>query len=56
MLGLKEKCFKEFLALSLEGLVPPNHFYRQLEAKLDLRFVHDLVQDAYARALGTSLH
>lgn len=52
MLGRKEKCFKEFLVLSLEGLVPPNHFYRQLEAKLDLRFVQDLVKASYSRTMG----
>jgi hypothetical protein len=29
----------EPIAVSLEGLVPANHFYRHLEAKLDLSFV-----------------
>jgi hypothetical protein len=47
MLGCKEKCFKEHIALSLEELVPPDNFYRQLETKLDLNFVRDLVRDAY---------
>ncbi len=52
MLGRKEKSFKEHIALSLEELVPPNNFYRQLEAKLDLGFVHDLVKDAYDSSMG----
>jgi transposase len=37
--------------VSLEALVPPGHFYRHLEAALDLAFVRDLVRDRYA-ALG----
>ena len=52
MLGHKEKCFKAHIALSLEELVPQNNFYRQLEAKLDLRFVDDLVGNAYANSIG----
>src|SRR3954453_6747810 len=32
---------------SLDGLVPANHFYRHLEAKLDLSFVRDLVRSTY---------
>ena len=33
---------------ALEDLVPPDHFYRHLEAALDLSFVRDLVRDRYA--------
>jgi transposase len=33
---------------SLETLVPPDNFYRHLEAKLDLSFVRALVRDRYA--------
>jgi transposase len=33
--------------VSLEALVPHDHFYRQLEAKLDLGFVRDLTHDHY---------
>src|SRR5205823_5776050 len=33
---------------SLEQLVPPDNFYRQLEAQLDLSFVRDWVGDKYA--------
>jgi transposase len=32
---------------SLDALVPAHHFYRHLEAKLDLTFVRDLVRGAY---------
>jgi transposase len=39
------------LLVSLERLVPPDHFSRHLEAKLDLAFVRELVRDRYA-ALG----
>ena len=34
--------------VSLEVLVPPDHFYRHLERRLDLSFVRDLVRDRYA--------
>jgi hypothetical protein len=33
--------------LSLETLVPAGHFSRALEAKLNLRFVRDLVRESY---------
>src|SRR5215813_2069253 len=32
---------------SLDTLVPTHHFYRHLEAKLDLTFVRDLVRSTY---------
>ena len=32
---------------SLDALVPAHHFYRHLEAKLDLTFVRDLVRSTY---------
>jgi transposase len=48
MLGQKQRHFKIHLSLSLERLVPANHFYRQVEDKLDLKFVRDLVKDCYA--------
>jgi transposase len=34
--------------LSLEDLVPNDHFYRRLEARLDLSFVRELVGPLYA--------
>jgi transposase len=36
------------IAVSLDALVPPNHFYRHLEAKLDLSFVREWVTELYA--------
>ena len=36
------------IAVSLEDLVPADHFYRHLEAKLDLRFVREWARDLYA--------
>src|SRR5215213_2459509 len=40
---------------SLDDLVPPDHFYRHLEATLDLSFVRDLVRDHYAAGGRPSL-
>jgi transposase len=51
MLGQKEKQFTARV-VSLEQLVPPDNFYRQLEAKLDLSFVYDLVKGCYASSTG----
>jgi hypothetical protein len=36
--------------VSLDELVPADHFYRHLERSLDLGFVRDLVRDTYAEA------
>src|SRR4051812_29176727 len=36
------------IAVSLEELVPQDHFYRHLEAKFDLGFVRDWTQELYA--------
>ncbi len=44
----KPRRLDEPVAVSLEELVPPNHFYRHLERTLDLSFVRDLVREAYA--------
>jgi hypothetical protein len=54
MLHQKEKCFQP-RTVSLEELVPADHFYRALEAHLDLRFVYDLVKDTYAPIMGRAL-
>ena len=49
MLGpAKPRRLDEPIAVSLEELVPRNNFYRHLEAKLDLSFVRDWVQELYA--------
>ena len=36
------------ITVSLEDLIPPDHFYRHLEAKLDLGFVREWVRELYA--------
>jgi transposase len=48
MMGTKERAFGPLPPVSLEDLVPDDHFYRHLERSLDLSFVRDLVRDAYA--------
>jgi transposase len=44
----KLRCLDRPIAVSLEALVPPDNFYRHLDAKLDLGFVRELVHDRYA--------
>src|SRR5215213_1008197 len=39
---------REPVTVSLETLVPADHFYRHLDAQLDLSFVREWVQDCYA--------
>src|SRR5215208_3277879 len=49
MMGTKIRSFAPLPRdLSLEDLVPDDHFYRRLEAQLDLSFVRDLVGPLYA--------
>ncbi len=48
MMGTKARTFAPVPPVSLEDLVPPDHFYRHLERSLDLGFVRELVRDAYA--------
>src|SRR5438552_16731426 len=48
MMGTKERSFAPLIHVSLEELVPQDHFYRQLERTLDLSFVRKFVQETYA--------
>src|SRR5215211_2998546 len=49
MLGpSKPRRLDQPIAVSLEELVPANHFYRHLEAQLDLSFVRDWARELYA--------
>jgi transposase len=48
MMGIKERAFAPLPPVSLEDLIPADHFYRHLERALDLGFVRDLVKGAYA--------
>ena len=48
MMGSKERCFAPLMHVSLEQLVPQDHFYRHLERTLDLSFVREFVERTYA--------
>ncbi len=48
MMGTKVRLFGPLEQVSLEDLVPMDHFYCHLERTLDLTFVRDLVQPYYA--------
>jgi transposase len=49
MMGTKVRIFAPLPHdLSLKELVPDDHFYRRLEARLDLSFVRELVRPLYA--------
>src|SRR5829696_772646 len=49
MLGpLKPRRLDEPIVVSLDDLVPPDHFYRHLERELDLSFMRGWVADCYA--------
>ena len=49
MLGpTKPRRLDEPIAVSLEELIPRNHFYRYLEARLDLSFVREWTRGLYA--------
>src|SRR5713226_1627880 len=55
MMGFKERTFAPLVAVSLEELVPQDHFYRHLHQVLDLSFVHDLVRECYSVAGRASI-
>jgi hypothetical protein len=44
----KPRRLDQLIAVSLEALGPTDHFYRHLEAKLDLSFVREWVRELYA--------
>ena len=48
MMGSKKRHFASLIQVSLEDLVPQDHFYRHLERSLDLSFVREFVQQTYA--------
>ncbi len=52
MLGYKPKILKCHTAVYLDDLVPQDNFYRQVEKKLDLSFVRELVRECYAANKG----
>ena len=48
MMGTKVRRFGPLEGVTLDELVPRNHFYRHVEQSLDLSFVRELVQSCYA--------
>jgi transposase len=48
MMGSKARSFAPLINVSLEELVPHDHFYRHLERTLDLSFVQEFMQETYA--------
>jgi transposase len=52
MMGTKARLFTPLPPVTLDELVPADHFYRHLDRVLDLAFVRDLVQDCYAAGTG----
>src|SRR5438132_14151879 len=48
MMGSKERHFAPLINVSVEQLVPHDHFYRHLERTLDLSFVREFVEKTYA--------
>ena len=48
MMGMKQRHFAPLIQVSLEELVPRDHFYRHLERTLDLSCVREFVQENYA--------
>lgn len=47
MMGIKVRHFKIHTQICLDDLVPQGNFYRELERKIDLNFVRDLVTAFY---------
>jgi transposase len=47
MMGTKQRDFAPLVNVSLEALVPQDHFYRHVERTLDLSFVREFVQQTY---------
>lgn len=48
-MGTKPRNVVPLSHISLEDLVPQDHFYRHLDEKLDLSFVYEFVQQRYAQ-------
>lgn len=55
MMGTKARILIPIVAVSLDELVPANHFYRYLDRVVDLSFVRELVKETYAHARRPSI-
>lgn len=51
-MGRKERTATPIPALTLEDLIPADHFYRHLDRVFDLSCVHELVRGCYAEGVG----
>jgi transposase len=52
MTGQKMRLFTPLPPVTIEELIPADHFYRHLDQVLDLTFVRDLVRDCYVTGIG----
>jgi transposase len=52
MMGTKARLFTPLPSVTLEELIPADHFYRHLDRALSLSFVRDLVLDCYTTDKG----
>jgi len=50
MVGTKQRRFAPLIKVSVEELVPQDHFYHHLERTLDLSFVREFVHETYAHS------
>jgi transposase len=49
MMGTKTRLFTPVPSVTLEDLVPADHFYRHVDRNLDLSFVRELVKGCYTQ-------
>ena len=54
MMGTKARLFTAVPAVTLDELVPTDHFYRHLDGVLDLSFVCDLVGVGLSWSVATA--
>ena len=52
MMGKRNAQSSAFQMVTLEELVPQNHFLRKLNRVLDLRFVYEMMKQLYPSELG----
>jgi len=52
MMGTKARLFTPIAVLSLDELLPANHFYRHLDRVVDLSFVRGLTHAISRKMLG----
>ena len=55
MMGTKTRLFTPVPGVSLEDLVPADHFYRHLDRVFNFDFVRDLVKDCYLQGGRSSI-